>query len=214
MTFTCQTNKVVNGAHLELSTETLVKFLHLRLISLDLEKTPRIWPNLDNYQMWKKKPAGITNKNFKTFFLPPDVVFLTFFIWVILFKRVKDPENDFWIVLCWFFHSKHNIRTNSYFQNLWNPPGVLVHSNLLPEAKRSQVTTLALVANLFQANWAPDSWTVGVQLSEAQFAKNLWWFNGLLASRALDIWAQDSWAPEPNRPPPQKRTIGPRTGGL
>ena len=33
-----QTNKVVNGAHLELSTETLVKFPHLGLISLDLEK--------------------------------------------------------------------------------------------------------------------------------------------------------------------------------
>ena len=99
MTFTCQTNKVVNGAHLELSTETLVKFPHLRLISLDLEKTPRIWPNLDNYQMWKKKPAGITNKNFKTclfmFFLPPGVVDLILFIWVILFKRVKDPENYF-----------------------------------------------------------------------------------------------------------------------
>ena len=36
-----QTNKVVNGAHLELSTETLVKFPHLGLISLDLEKNTR-----------------------------------------------------------------------------------------------------------------------------------------------------------------------------
>ena len=48
MTFTCQTNKVVNGAHLELSTETLVKFPRLGLISLDLEKTPQIWLDSDN----------------------------------------------------------------------------------------------------------------------------------------------------------------------
>ena len=54
MTFTCQTNKVVNGAHLELSTETLVKFPHLGLISLDLEKTPQIWLDSDNWKMLKK----------------------------------------------------------------------------------------------------------------------------------------------------------------
>ena len=52
MTFTCQTNKVVNGAHLELSTETLVKFPRLGLISLDLEKTPQIWLDSDNWKIW------------------------------------------------------------------------------------------------------------------------------------------------------------------
>ena len=51
MTFPCQTNKVVNGAHLELSTETLVKFPHLGVDSLDLEKTPGIWLNEDNNQL-------------------------------------------------------------------------------------------------------------------------------------------------------------------
>ena len=100
MTFTCQTNKVVNGAHLELSTETLVKFPHLGLISLDLEKTPQIWLDSDNWKMLKK--AGITNNCFKI----NSFLYIFYFklilgvVYLILFKEVKDPRNDFSIVLC------------------------------------------------------------------------------------------------------------------
>ena len=53
-----QTNKVVNGAHLELSTETLVKFPHLGLISLDLEKNTRnsqtFLQTMDNFLFLEK----------------------------------------------------------------------------------------------------------------------------------------------------------------